>query len=112
MDRRGFIKVTVPTLLGLASGIELHAQAATSSSWTLGSGKLRIDLSAETKGALSGFTDIQSQRNFIAKPGPVYQLLLVRKGQQPIELTSLDAEGVNVTQSSDHNLQSLALNLR
>jgi len=110
MDRRSFLQVSVPTSLGLASGVAKIAQSRPAGLWTLGNEYLRINLSDQTKGGLSGLIDVQSQRNFIVKPGPLYTLSLVRKGQQAIELTSLDAEGVNVTPSSDHTSQTLTFN--
>jgi hypothetical protein len=109
MDRRSFLQVTVPTSFGLASRAAKMSQTRSAGSWTLGNGYLRIDLSEETKGGLSSFTDIRSQRNFIAKPGPLYRLSLIRKGQQAIEITSRDAKEVNVTPSSDHSSQMLTL---
>src|SRR5438874_12571362 len=109
MDRRGFLQVTLSTTLGLASGMGMGAQAGPAGSWTLADAQLKIDLSGESKGGLSGFTDLQSHRNFIAKRAPLYRLSLLQKGQPPLELTSLDAESIKVEQSSAHQRENLTL---
>src|ERR1700733_9998262 len=76
VDRRTFLQVSVPAGLALASGIPLGAQKQSESlgSWTIANNRLKIILSEGMKGGLSAFTDLKSQRNFIASELPLYRL--------------------------------------
>lgn len=109
MDRRAFLKVSVPASLGIASGLRMDAQPESSGSWTLANNRMRIILSEKTKGGLSAFTDLKSQRNFIAKELPLYRLFLVQKGQDTVEVSSLDAVSVKVDRASAGQSETLTL---
>lgn len=109
MDRRSFLQVSVPTSLGLASSIRIHPQTESSGLWTIANKQLKVVLAEELKGALSAFTDLQSDRNFIAIPGPLYRLVLVQKGKDLLELSSQDAESLKVDQTSAGRGETLSL---
>lgn len=109
VDRRTFLQVSVPASLGLASGIRMSAQSESSGSWTIANNRMRIILSGRTKGGLSALTDLKSQRNFIATELPLYRLFAVQKGQDVIELTSLDAVSVNVERTAAGQSETLTL---
>lgn len=102
MNRRHFIQSTIPVGLGLGSGA-LAAEARHLSgtffaappegpSWSIGNEQVKIVLSAQSKGGVSEFTDLRSQRNFILGSAPLYYLTLIKKGDGVIKLSSLDAE--------------------
>jgi hypothetical protein len=91
------------------SGVRKGPAPGSSHSWTIAGKRLIIVLSGETKGGLSAFTDLQSQRNFIAKAGPLYRLLLFQKGQDLVELNSLDAESLKVERRSEGQGETLTL---
>src|SRR5713226_1720599 len=101
-SRTAFVIALSVSLLVLAcsasalprSGVGEGAQPGSSRSWTIANKRLKIVLSGETKGGLSAFTDLQSERNFIAKAGPLYRFQLFQKGKDLVELSSLDAESV------------------
>src|SRR5690349_5553172 len=109
MDRRSFLQVSVPASLGLASGIPKRPQPEPSPSWTLTNNRLKIVLSEETKGGLSAITDLQSVRNFMAIPVPLYRLVLVQKGKDPLEVSSQDAESLKVDRTSAGRGETLSL---
>jgi len=99
MNRRSFLQVSFPTSLGLATGIGIGPQLPPSRSWTIGNNRVKIVLSEEGGGGLSAFTDLRSQRNFIAKAAPLYRFLLFQKGKDLVELSSLDATTLSVERS-------------
>ncbi len=70
--------------------------------WILANNCLEIALSKRGKGGISRFTDVQTGRHLIDKhAGPLYRLLLWKKGSEPVECTSLDAEDVSVEFPAD-----------
>ena len=78
-------------------------------SWSISNGKLEIELSAKSRGGISSLMDAKTRRNFISGTHPLYRLVLSRKGQDPVELTSLDARPFRVTRSSSGQPQTLRL---
>jgi Domain of unknown function (DUF6259) len=111
VDRRAFLQVSVPAGLALASGIPLGTQkhSVSSDSWTIANTRLKIILSEAMKGGLSAFTDLKSQRNFIASELPLYRLFAVQKGKDTVELSSLDAASVKVDRTSAGQSETLTL---
>ena len=70
---------------------------------------LRISLSQETKGGLQSLLDRQSGRNFVYAPGPLYELILSRKGDNLVSLTSSDAEAFQAERFSSATYETLTL---
>ena len=81
----------------------------TPGSWSISNGKLEIELSAKSRGGISSLMDAKTRRNFISGTHPLYRLVLSRKGQDPVALTSLDARDFRVTRSSSGQQQTLRL---
>src|SRR5215831_13573380 len=98
MDRRTFLQATVPTGIALSSSVRMEATPGPD--WTIANNQLKIVLAAATKGGLSAFTDLRSQRNFIGKESPLYRLSVVQKGGKLLALTSVDATSLNVERKS------------
>src|SRR5438093_8615322 len=109
MNRRNFLQVTVPTGIVLSAGLPLGAQPASSATWEIANNRLRIVCSEKTKGGLAAFTDVKSQRNFIARELPLYRLFLVQKGENTLELSSEDASTVKVDRSIAGDSETLTL---
>src|ERR1051326_4410897 len=109
MNRRNFLRVTVPTSFGLAKGFPIHTAAASTDVWTIENNHLKIALSGATKGGLREFTDLLSHRSFIAKELPLYRLFLIQNGTDLLELSSMDAEDVKIDRTSSDHRETLTL---
>jgi Domain of unknown function (DUF6259) len=109
MNRRNFLRVTVPTSFGLAKGFPIHTAAASTDVWTIENNHLKIALSGATKGGLREFTDLLSHRSFIAKELPLYRLFLIQNGTDLLELSSMDAEDVKIDRASSDHRETLTM---
>src|SRR6184192_3567943 len=109
MHRRDFLQVSFPTTLGLVAGVVVGAHPTLTGSWTIANSRLKIVLSQATKGGLSAFTDLQSQRNFVVRVLALYRLVLVQKNMDSVEVNSLDAEGLKVDRVSGSEGETLTL---
>ena len=70
-------------------------------SWVLENERLRLALLSRLQGGLGSFVDLKTGRDFVAsRPGPLYRLTLSHPGQEPLELTSLHADGFTVDKQS------------
>ena len=68
---------------------------------TVANNQISVTLSTDTGGGLEAFVDLKTGRNFIAaSPQPLYKLILFEQGKDLVELTSLDAECVEVERTS------------
>ena len=90
------------------SGAALEEEKA-SQAWSISSQRLKITLSAETRGGIGSLIDLETTRNFVLGTYPLYRLRLSGKGEDLVELTSLDAQDVRVTRSSSRGRQTLRL---
>jgi hypothetical protein len=82
----------------------------TESHWTVANDLLSLSLSPAAKGGLETLIDHRTGRNLIAAPpGPLYRLTLTRAGEEPIELTSMQADSVEARTDSASASQTLTL---
>jgi len=71
---------------------------------------LQIVLSGEAKGGLRSLVDKASGRDFIAaEPRPLYRLVLAERGKEAVEVSSLDAENVDVERAASPQGETLTL---
>jgi hypothetical protein len=87
---------------------QIRTQAGTR--WVVGNSRVRLVLAAAEGGGLAELMDLETGRDFIAgAPAPLYRLTLAQQRQDPIELTSVEAESVEASRSISPAGETLTL---
>ena len=86
-----------------------RAGVADPATWTISNEHMRVVLASAANGGLASLVDLRTGRDFVAAPRPLYELLLFEKGREPVELSSLDADSLDVERIGSPKGESLLL---